>query len=141
MVGGGDIMLANFFNYNGQLINYFKKIVIWLIIVFINTCYFNNLFSENEPINTSGNINIPLQVTNFVDVSYTGIQYQSKFVPPDGKILLISGQDRTQITDLTKSWGIIPGGFACYFGAGDTGGIWSIKQLRKIQIIFKMQNG
>ena len=124
-------MLVNFFNNNMQLLNYFKKNIIWLIIVFINICYLNNAFSEDEPINTSVNINIPLSVTNVVDKTYTGIQYESKFVPPDGKILLIGGQDRHQITDLTKSWGIIPGGFACYFGAGDTGGIWSNQAVEK----------
>ena len=62
-------MSIDFQNHNIQLLNYFEKIIIWLIIVFINTCYLNNAFSEDEPINTSGNMNIPLhEMTCFLPV-------------------------------------------------------------------------
>jgi hypothetical protein len=66
----------------------------------------------------------PLSVATYTDPAYTGIAYQSKFVPPDGKILLIGGQDIENIVDLVASWGITPGGFASYMAVSVTNGIW-----------------
>jgi hypothetical protein len=50
--------------------------------------------------------------------------YPSKFVPPDGKYLLIGGQDRAQISQFVPAWGITPGGFAAYFAVSDPTSLW-----------------
>ncbi len=50
-----------------------------------------------------------------VDVLYAGqIDYQSKFVPPGDKVLLILGQDTVAIDDYVKEIGIVPAGFTTY---------------------------
>ena len=50
---------------------------------------------------------------------------QTKFVPPEGKILLIGGQDKIQINDIPSAWDFSPGGYAHYFAVCNSNGIWS----------------
>lgn len=68
----------------------------------------------------------PSTVNDTVDPVYTGIAYsQTKFVPPDGKYLLIGGQDKIMIADIPSAWTYSAGGYAHYFAVCDSNGIWS----------------
>jgi hypothetical protein len=80
-------------------------------------------------LNAAGGYALPLAVDRSVDPAYAGIVYQSKFVPPDGKYLLIAGQDRDNIAEIPSAWGFSAGGYAHYFSVSEPAGIWSDKKI------------
>jgi hypothetical protein len=77
--------------------------------------------SSSSSVYSSG----PQAVTNYTDSAYIITYSQTKFVPPDGKFLLIGGQDRAQISQFVPAWGVTPGGFASYIAVSSTNGIWN----------------
>lgn len=73
----------------------------------------------------TGSYTVPLAVDDTVDSAYTGIAYsQTKFVPPDGKIILIGGQDKTNMMQIPAAWGYSCAGYAHYFPINGSNGIW-----------------
>ncbi len=55
----------------------------------------------------------------FVSPAYSA----GKFVPPDGQVLLIIGQDKNSIKHYVQATKAIPGGFACYTAIQDVGAL------------------
>lgn len=97
------------------------------IFLFVFSCTLSA--GDNVPVSDGlkGSHTVPLTVDQTVDPAYTGLTYQSRFVPPDGKFLVIAGQDKLNIAQIPADCGYSAGGYAHYFAVSESNGIWSDK--------------
>lgn len=105
----------------------------WIVICLL---FLFNCQRDRQPVTVITDDVVPIDTTT--DPAYVYAYQQSKFVPPEGKVLLISGQEKHEIPAYLNKTNIIPGGLASYCAVCDMGAVttdskdqgWGVQNLK-----------
>ncbi len=67
--------------------------------------------------------NVPKTINTNIDPAYIYSYVGTKYVPPQGSVLLITGQDKNAIPEYINAVGIVSGGFASYCAVTTNAGL------------------